>query len=69
MHPDGSGQHPLFRRLNRRNAPYFDQSPVWSPDSRRIAFSRFRPGKDGSNDGASVHVVDIDGTHLMRLTY
>ena len=44
------------------NAAY-DGTPIWSPDSRSLAFSSDR---EGSKD---VYIVKADGSGLRRLTY
>jgi TolB protein len=57
MNADGSGQ----RRLTRN--PARDGGPVWSPDGRRIAFTRqFRNGR------AEVYVMNADGSGQRSLT-
>ncbi|HEX2893440.1 MAG TPA: hypothetical protein VHO29_05500 [Marmoricola sp.] len=40
-----------------------DTDPAWSPDGTQIAFSGY-----GSANARSIFVVDVDGTHLTRLT-
>ena len=58
----------LYRRLVGQalrltsNAAY-DGTPIWSPDSRSLAFSSDR---EGSKD---VYIVKADGSGLRRLTY
>jgi dipeptidyl aminopeptidase/acylaminoacyl peptidase len=44
------------------NSPRRDDSPQWSPDSRRIAFISDREGK------AQVYVIAIDGGEAQKLT-
>ena len=44
------------------NAAY-DGTPIWSPDSKQIAFSSDR---EGSKD---VYIISADGSGLRRLTY
>jgi TolB protein len=54
---DGSGQ----QRLTRRGA-----NPVWSPDSRKIAFERHpRSPFEGRSD---IYVMNADGTGQRNLT-
>jgi TolB protein len=43
---------------NRRS----DESPSWSPDGRKIAFSSTRRGT------ADIYLVDRNGENLQRLT-
>jgi uncharacterized repeat protein (TIGR01451 family) len=57
MNPDGSGKTQVTNSSS-------DQTPTWSPDGTRIAFGGIR---NGSNFG--VYVVNVDGTHLQRLTF
>jgi Tol biopolymer transport system component len=40
------------------------ESPVWSPDSRRLAFVNDRPARGGYN---TIYIVDADGTQLVKL--
>lgn len=40
----------------------FQQDFSWSPDSRQLVFSNFEDGD------ADLWIVDVDGTHLRRLT-
>lgn len=51
---------PAFRLTS--NAAY-DGTPIWSPDSKRIAFSSDREG------GKDVYLINADGSGLRRLTY
>lgn len=44
------------------NAAY-DGTPIWSPDSKHLAFSSDREG------GKDVYLIGADGTGLRRLTY
>jgi len=70
MRPDGTHQRPLFRRFGADSIPE-DEAPVWSPDSKRIAFARFDYGQEqtGGVTRMSLHVVGADGRHARRLTY
>jgi TolB protein len=56
MNPDGSGRHRLLA------TPENEQPAAWSPDGKRILFTRF------GSDGADVYVMDADGSHVRRLT-
>ncbi len=51
VHPDGSG----LRRLTSGN---YDAAPAWSPNGRRIAFTR----------GVDIWMMDAWGHHLHRVT-
>jgi Tol biopolymer transport system component len=43
-----------------------DIDPQFSPDGRRVAFSRFRLADHGTV--SAIHVVDADGSHLRQVT-
>ena len=58
MDADGRNQHRLTE--NRKN----DESPSWSPDGKRIAFSTDRE-EDGSKE---IYVMEADGTNPRNLT-
>lgn len=45
-----------------RGGNHNDQSPRWSPDGRRIAFTSSRGGN------FDIHVMDADGTNVTRIT-
>ena len=53
MTPDGSDK----RRLT------IGRNPAWSPNGQRIAFVRHHGGRQ-----SELYVIDIDGTHVTRLT-
>jgi TolB protein len=57
--PDGSGE----RQLTRPPARTQDDLPDWSPDGRRIVFSRCPP-----NNVCRLMIVNADGTGLRALT-
>ena len=58
MDADGENQHRLTE--NRKN----DESPSWSPDGKRIAFSSDRKGDFANYD---IYVMDADGRNQQRL--
>ncbi|HYX19360.1 MAG TPA: hypothetical protein VFA98_00755, partial [Thermoanaerobaculia bacterium] len=49
-----------------RNAGYSDDGPVWSPDGRRIAFSRTEVG--AADETAALWIMSADGTNPRRVT-
>jgi TolB protein len=59
MNADGSN------RTELTTGPVEDDSPAWSPDGTRIAFSR-SPIEGGEN--AQVFVINVDGSGLKNLT-
>jgi TolB protein len=73
MNADGSGRRRLTRSpQNDANPPAdrfvvcpraCDGDPVWSPDSRRLAFVRIRGGR------ADIYVVNADRSGLRRLAH
>jgi len=56
MNPDGTDQ----RRLTQHDG--IDNQPAWSPDGRRIAFTR------GDGRGVDIFLMNADGTEPTRLT-
>ena len=46
------------------SGPYYNHCPMWSPDSRRIAFIRFA---DTMTAGYQLYVMSADGTNPTRL--
>lgn len=59
INPDGSG----LRRLTRPPRGTEDTFPDWSPDGRRVVFTRQPP-----SGAYSIWVVNADGTHSRRLS-
>jgi Tol biopolymer transport system component len=57
INADGTG----LRRLTRNTV--VDSNPVWSPDGRRIAFTRLR-----DRQTANIYVINADGSGQQRLT-
>jgi TolB protein len=62
MDADGTHQRPLFKP----DPAKFDVEPSVSPDGRRVVFNRL--GVIDGEYAASVHVVNIDGTHERQVT-
>ncbi len=56
MNADGTGRHRLLA------TPENEQPAAWSPDGKRILFTRF------GSEGADVYVMDAGGTNVRRLT-
>ena len=62
-HPDGSH----LRRITVLPKGYgFDAAPKFSPDGKRIVFTRFHYD-DQDNETSALYVVNADGTHETRL--
>ena len=59
MNADGSGQRNLTRTRNALN-----QGALWSPDGRKIAFTR----NSGSDPAPEIYVMNADGSGQRRLT-
>ena len=51
---------------NLTHTPGEEMHPTWSPDGRRIAFTRGTVGPEGLIQ--DLYVMDADGTHVRRLT-
>jgi Tol biopolymer transport system component len=58
---DGSGAHRVTTGIRTKDA--FDTESQWSPNGKRLAFTRVK-----NNKQAAVFVVNINGTGLKRLT-
>ena len=63
MNDDGSA----LRRLTN-NTLSIDRDPRWSPDGKRIAFTRFMD-KDRIQTSSELFIMNADGTDQKRLTY
>jgi Tol biopolymer transport system component len=61
MNADGTGVRPVTKDVT------YDSSPSFSPDGRRIAFTR--TVGSGLSSMQNIFSVDIDGTDLRRLTF
>ena len=61
---DDDGQN--IRQIT--NTPYYDKSPYWSPNGKRIAFLRNTslPDQIGSTN---VYFINEDGSNIQQLTY
>jgi Tol biopolymer transport system component len=60
MRPDGTHQRPFTR------APHDVGEVTWSPDGKRIAFSRARTP---SGECPQLYVMRADGSHIRRLRH
>ena len=60
LDPDGAG----LLQLTDSGSDVLNRDPAWSPDGRRLAFSR------GSVDGQSseIYVMDADGSNVIQVT-
>ncbi len=67
VNADGSGLHPLARRLHP--AAYIS-STVWSPSGAKIAFAYHRPTQTGrlKPSDVALYVVNAGGTRLRELS-
>ncbi len=63
MNDDGSGR----RRLTN-NTLSADSDPRWSPDGKRIAFTRYMD-KEKIQTSSELFIMNADGTHTQRLTH
>jgi TolB protein len=63
MSADGSAQR-VLRREPPGQTPVFLTAPAWSPDGKRIAFTRITLGDEPE---AAVYVMDADGKHARGL--
>jgi len=65
MNADGSN----LRQITQRGVPdrSEDQWAAWSPDGRRIAFTRYNT-LDAPVGKQAIFVSDVDGSHLHRVT-
>lgn len=63
MRVDGTGVRRVTRAARRADgAPVFDSLPDWSPDGKRLVFSR------GIGGWYQLYVVRADGTRVRRIT-
>jgi Tol biopolymer transport system component len=61
---DGGGR----RALTPPHRPYYDQSPVWSPDGKSLVFVRAPFGGGAEREVREVWTMHSDGSHQRRLT-
>src|SRR5205807_1385998 len=64
VHADGSGR----RRLTPSQSPYYDASPVWSPDGKSLLFVRAPLGGGAVREVPEVWTMRSDGSHQRPLT-
>ena len=65
MNADGSDRKKLPEDM-LNGVPMANAYPAWSPDGSKIAYSA---GKVGQIDGWEIHLMNVDGKHLKRLTH
>lgn len=65
MNADGSGERILRHEPRTGPSPVFLTSPTWSPDGKRIAFTRIAYVKEGG--GPAVWVMNADGTGAKKI--
>ena len=65
MNTDGSDRKKLPEDM-LNGVPMANAYPAWSPDGSKIAYSA---GKVGQIDGWEIHLMNVDGKHLKRLTH
>ena len=68
MNADGGDRHRFPLKAGGRN-DLSNYLPAWSPDGKRLAFTRsVAAPRTSSGWRVDVYIVDVDGTHLRRLT-
>jgi Tol biopolymer transport system component len=66
MNADGTGRYKLTNPpLEAFHYPV-DTGPVWSPDGKRIAFSRLMPPEISGDD--DIFIIDVNGKSERRIT-
>jgi Tol biopolymer transport system component len=50
------------------NESYFDETPAWSPDGRRIAFASWNSKDQPAGSSGSIRVTDPDGTYGVEIS-
>jgi Tol biopolymer transport system component len=56
-----------FRAVTPPSKKHYDQQPAWSPDGRRLSFTRIYYGEPGTVYDAGIMVVGVDGTGARSL--
>jgi len=64
MNADGTNQ----KRLTTTSNCSFDENPVWSPDGRRIAFTRCPQAVANTDCANEIFIMNADGTNRVQLT-
>jgi dipeptidyl aminopeptidase/acylaminoacyl peptidase len=62
VNPDGSHLVQLTA-----NSSAWDENPAWSPDGRRIAFSKWDPGGGASAQDGKIVIMDPDGSDRIEI--
>lgn len=61
-----NGSHP---RVVYRSGGGFLESPVWSPNGRRIAFAEYLWSERVGDWVSNIYIIQRDGTHLRKVTH
>src|SRR5436189_5311614 len=63
VNPDGSALRQLTRTKPSRGADF----PSWSPNGKKILFSRFRNDLPDNNDNSRIWIMNADGANKRKL--
>lgn len=63
LNADGSAKHRLTTKVTKAGQASLDVGPAWSPDRKRVAFTRLAAGTTNED----VYVVNADGSGLRKL--
>jgi Tol biopolymer transport system component len=66
MNANGTGKYKLTNPPVEAFSYPFDSAPVWSPDQRRIAFSRLMPPEVAGD--FDIFVIDLNGQNEQKIT-